>query len=379
MAGTARRNRGGSVDKRAGGRWRARIRNPNTGQLEYLGTYATKTEAQSALRGAETDARRGTHAFRSAGRMALADYAAEWLDHRVNLTPRTRELYRSLLDRYILHTAALDIDHGLGDTAIRDLRSATVRRWYARLPDNTQRPKAYRLLRTILGTAVEDDLIPRNPCNIKGAGKEKAAERPIASIPQVMALADAMPPTLRAAVLLAGFGSLRLGEIAGLQRADVEVGAGKVHVRRQVQRLSDGTYVTCEPKSSSARTVALPGQVMDEVARHLDAHVAPYSDAPVFRTGAGGLLHRRYMAGHWQAASAAVRAVDPTLPANLHFHDLRGSGATLASAQGASLREVMARLGHSSVRAAMIYQHATADRDRAIANLLGRAIDEARG
>ncbi len=367
------------MDKRSGGRWRARIRNLETGKLEYLGTFATKTEAQTALRGAGTDARRGTHAFRSAGRIPLADYAAEWLDQRVNLAPRTRELYRSLLDRYILRTAALDTDRGLGDTAIGDLRSATVRRWYANLPNNTQRPKAYRLLRTILGTAVEDDLITRNPCNLKGAGQERTAERPTASIPQVIALADGMPPTLRAAVLLAGFGSLRLGEIAGLQRADVEVGAGKVHVRRQVQRLADGTYVTSEPKSSSARTVALPSQVMDGVAQHLDEHVAPEDDAPLFRTGAGGLLHRRYIAGHWQAACAAVRAVDPTLPANLHFHDLRGSGATLASAQGASLREVMARLGHSTVQAAMIYQHATEDRDQAIANLLGRAIDQAQG
>jgi hypothetical protein len=54
----------------------------------------------------------------------------------------------------------------------------------------------------------------------------------------------------------------------------------------------------------------------------------------------------------------------------LHFHDLRHVGGTLAAATGASLKELMARLGHSSTRAAMTYQQATRDRDRAIARAL---------
>jgi integrase len=56
---------------------------------------------------------------------------------------------------------------------------------------------------------------------------------------------------------------------------------------------------------------------------------------------------------------------------DLHFHDLRHTGGTLAAATGASLKELMARLGHSSTRAALIYQHATRDRDQAIAEALG--------
>lgn len=55
----------------------------------------------------------------------------------------------------------------------------------------------------------------------------------------------------------------------------------------------------------------------------------------------------------------------------VHFHDLRHTGGTLATATGASLKELMARLGHSSTRAALIYQHATRDRDQAIAMALG--------
>ncbi|MCW2610661.1 MAG: site-specific integrase, partial [Cryptosporangiaceae bacterium] len=51
----------------------------------------------------------------------------------------------------------------------------------------------------------------------------------------------------------------------------------------------------------------------------------------------------------------------------LRFHDLRHTGNTLAAATGASTKELMARMGHASMRAALIYQHASADRDADIA------------
>ena len=60
----------------------------------------------------------------------------------------------------------------------------------------------------------------------------------------------------------------------------------------------------------------------------------------------------------------------------MHFHDLRHVGGTLAAATGASLRELMARLGHSSTRAALMYQHASRDRDQAIARALGGLVQQ---
>jgi integrase len=57
---------------------------------------------------------------------------------------------------------------------------------------------------------------------------------------------------------------------------------------------------------------------------------------------------------------------------DLHFHDLRHTGAVLAAAAGATLAELMARLGHSTVSAALLYQHAAADRDKVIAEALSK-------
>jgi hypothetical protein len=63
---------------------------------------------------------------------------------------------------------------------------------------------------------------------------------------------------------------------------------------------------------------------------------------------------------------------------NLHIHDLRHTGNTLAAATpGTSIRDLMERMGHDSMRAAVIYQHATRRADRRIAELLSVAIEEA--
>ena len=59
----------------------------------------------------------------------------------------------------------------------------------------------------------------------------------------------------------------------------------------------------------------------------------------------------------------------------MRFHDLRHTANTMA-APGSSTRELMRRMGHASTRAAMIYQHASDDRDRVIADTLGAAIDD---
>ena len=88
--------------------------------------------------------------------------------------------------------------------------------------------KAYRLLKSIMATAVDDGLIRRNPYRIKAAGIEKSAERPVLTVAQVYALADAVGTRYRALVLLACFCGLRWGEMAALRRSDIDINAGTV-------------------------------------------------------------------------------------------------------------------------------------------------------
>lgn len=77
---------------------------------------------------------------------------------------------------------------------------------------------------------LEDDLIRRNPCFIRGAGREDADERPVATVEQVFALADAIGIRWRPMVLLDAFASMRPEELAELRRSDIDLDTGSVRV-----------------------------------------------------------------------------------------------------------------------------------------------------
>ena len=154
-------------------------------------TYARRADAARVLVELERQAQSGGPLVGSAGRkMPLRDYALQWLDQHPSLRPRTVEVYRSLLNRHVLPT--------LGDVRLSRLDTATVREWRALLAkrgtSKTMVAKSYRLLRAILNTAVvEDELIVANPCKIKGAGEERADERPALTIPQLFDLVEMVP------------------------------------------------------------------------------------------------------------------------------------------------------------------------------------------
>ncbi len=333
----------------------------------YKRTFKTKREAQTFEASERSDRASGDWIDPLGGKILLAHYASTWLKTRVNLRIRTRELYEGLLRLHVLPA--------LGNRCIGELSTATVRTWYASLFDKGLQQstcaKAYRLLRTILGTAVEDGLIAKNPCSIKGAGVARSLERPIASVAEVLALAEAIEPQLRVAVLLATFAGLRLGEILALTQERIDFDEATVAVVEQLQELADGGYVTGPPKSDAGRrVVSLPNFMMDELRWHLAKYVEPRSNGRLFNGSRGGPLRRAVFQRAWNAARLAVGVE------HLHFHDLRHTGNTLAAATGASTKELMSRMGHSSSDAALRYQHATRSRDVVIAAGLNRLVGE---
>lgn len=140
-------------------------------------------------------------------------------------------------------------------------------------------------------------------------------------------------------------------------------------VVRQRQQFADGTQILSEPKTAAGRrTVTLPALIAEELATHLARDTPKDPDAFVFVGERGGPLRRHVWQKVWDAARDRLGLE------HLHFHDLRHTGNTLAAATGASTRELMARLGHSSPQAALRYQHASRDRDSAIAAALNELI-----
>ncbi|WP_406008400.1 site-specific integrase [Streptomyces sp. NBC_00637] len=356
----------GSVRQLKSGRWQVRYRDPETGQLRPAETtYATKSDAQVALTHIEADITRGQWSDPDAGAVNFAEYATAWLRDR-KLADRTRERSESVMRLHILPT--------FGAGTMADVTTARVRSWRGKLlTAGIGEPtvvKAYQLLRALMNTAVDDELIRRNPCRIKGADRYEVPERPVLSVAEVFAVADAIASRYRLLVLLAAFTTLRFGELAALRRRDIDLEGQTVSVRRSQAELQNGRLFDKAPKSAAGvRAISFPAELLDDVTGHLEQFAAPSRDGHVFVGPQGGQLRRSNFRDDWVAARKAAGVTS-----ELHFHDLRHTGNTLASTAGASTRELMTRMGHSSSRAALIYQHMTSDRDRAIADRLGAMI-----
>lgn len=364
MAGKEGHRRFGSVRRLPSGRYQARYRGPDGRIRNAPQTYARKSDAERALTLIEAQLVRGEWTDPARGRVHVSDYASAWIGQRPGLRPRTVDLYRWLLGKHIVPR--------LGGVQLGKLDTEMIRVWRANLlaagVSESVAAKAYRLLRAVLMTAVDDGILVRNPCRLRGAGTENAPERPVLTVAQVYELADAMKDRrFRALVLLATFASLRWGEAVALRRSDIDLTARTVRVRRTLVERYSGDYSFGPPKSrAGARTVNIPASVVGALREHLTSYTGTDDDALAFPGAKGGPIRRRNFnkMADWSAAVEAVGVPE------LHFHDLRHTGNMLAARTGAGLRDLMRRMGHDNVRAALIYQHATSDADRRIADAL---------
>lgn len=294
--------------------------------------------------------------------MTLGDYAESWLKRR-DLKARTRDHYRTLLDRFIL-------PH-FGHRPIADIRPTDVADWHhdlATVTGPTYRAHAYSLLRSICLTAVDEQVLTVSPCRVRGAGTVRRAARKIepASLAELETLTLAMPERLRAAVMLAAWCALRFGEVAELRRRDIDLKAGVVKVRRGVTR-AGGTVVVDTPKSAEGtRDVAIPPHLVPMLREHLTKHCQWGTDGLLFPDREGGQMAHSSMMWHFHKAREAAGRPDLT------FHGLRHTGAVLAAQSGATLKELMARLGHSTPAMAIRYQHVAQGRDAQIAARLSQ-------
>jgi integrase len=357
----------GSVRTLKSGRYQARIRWQGE-RISAPFTFDARGDAEAWIRQAQRAIAKGTFQPperepakpkpEPADRRTLSDHAGAWLAHR-DLKPRTRAEYQGLLDRHILPV--------LGSEPVADLTPERIRAWYSRCcpgRDST-RAKAYSLLKTILAQLEDDGTIPRNPCRIRGAGTAKIAKQARILTPdELAALAAAMPEHLRLAVMLGSYGGMRLGEVLGLQRRDVDPAARVVIVRRTSVYLKGQGATEGTPKSAAGfREVAIPEAVWPMIEAHLTEHAADAPDAWLF---AATLKPERPMSTAVFYA-AFYRAREAAGLAGLPFHDLRHTGATMYARAGATVADVMRRVGHSTPTMALHYMHSDGQRDAAIA------------
>lgn len=295
-------------------------------------------------------------ASRAAGRITVTDYATTWIKQRP-LKPRTRSGYTDMLRLHITPTA-------LGKTPIGALTPAAVRSWYSKLdPTYTRRNShLYGLLHAVVATAVTDGLLASNPCTLTRVMNPPRKREPvILTIPEIAALADKVPGKFKAAVLVSAWCGVRWGELVELRRKDVSEDCEVLSVRRAVTHR--GTCRIDTPKSGKGRAVVIPPHIRADLTAHLGT-IANEPEALLFppaRTGCH-LNDKVFRDGIAPALESIGRE-------QLRIHDLRHFAGTQIARVG-NLVESMQRLGHSTVKASLIYQSVVSDRDAEIAAAL---------
>jgi len=354
----ASRRRFGQVRQYRSGRWSASYIDRFGNEHRSPETFETKTDGEVWLSVVEADLTRGTWTNPDAGSTAFEDYAAKWMDER-KLMPTTQELYHRLLRLHILPT--------FGAMPVNGIEPGHVRAWNAarrRATGATTAAKAYRLLKTIMETALDDEMVTRNPCRIRGAGSEDAPERVVATIDQVFELADLMGPRWRFMVFLGAFATLRPEELAELRRKDVKVEDRTLKISRAAPELNTGQRALGTTKSRAGkRTIHLPSFLDKPLRQHMAWFAEPGPEGLVFVGEKGAPLRGATFGRKWRRARAKVE----DLPEGFRFYDLRHTGNNLLAEEGASLKDLMVRMGQSSTRAAIIYQHSNDGRQRQLA------------
>lgn len=348
----------GSARQLPSGRWQASFIGPSGKRQTAPSTFRTKTEANRWLVLVEADLARGVWSDDQTGRQAFGIYARDWLRDNPKVGPRWRETCERNMR---LHLVPLD------DVPLRALSPTVVREWYSAAMrgtgGRTAIAQSYRFIRAVMNAALREGLVERNPCQIPGAGADRAKERPIASPAEVVRLVEAITPKYRAAVLLAAWCGLRRGEVVGLFLEDLDLVGGTVSVRRShVEMMESSGRFDAKPKTAAGiRTVAIPPHVLPFLCEHAEKYAGPER---VF-VGRGGTPMRGDA-----IRQAFTRARIRVGMEDFHFHDLRHTGQTLAAATGATLPDLMKRLGHASPTAALRYLHSVGGRDQEIANAL---------
>ena len=362
----------GTVHKLPSGRYRAMYYGTDGRRYSAPSTFITEKDARGflALRQAEIIQRTwlppGT-GDKPQAKLTLKTYTERWLRQR-DLRSRTREEYRNLLEKQILPR--------LGELPIASITPDDIRDWYAKLNPKTPtlRSHAYSLLRTILRTALTDGKTHINPCTIRGAGSTKRAHQvQAASVEELAVIIEEMPDRYRAMILIGAWCALRFGEVTELRRQDVQIteGSGVLRIRRGVTRTKDGPEVGPPKTQAGVRDVAIPPHILGAIADHLAVHTGSGANALLFPAVTNPEKH---LAGstfkrHYFPARAKARRDD------LHFHDLRHTGAVFAALPtggDATLSELMQRLGHSTPAAAMNYQSVAKGRAQTVAEKMSR-------
>lgn len=319
-----------------GKRWRARYVN-DEGQ-EQTKAFDRKSHAQAWLDNEIIPAlASGTYVEPKAGQVTVAAVYASWSTSQGHIAAKTAATRKSAWSSRV--------EPQWGNVAVVDVKTSAIRAWVAKMvADGVGVPgieNAFGLLRQILGAAVEDRRIPRNPCEGVRLPKRKHADRGYLTHSQVAALTAAVERQPEVVRFLAYTG-LRWGEMAALRVQDFDMLRRRVNVSRSATE--SGGLVWSTPKTYERRSVPFPASIAAELAALMTGRSR---DDLVFTDLRGGVLRNsNWRARVFQPAVVKCQAKDDAFP-SITPHDLRHTAASLAISAGANVKAVQRMLGHA--------------------------------
>jgi integrase len=334
-------------------RYRARYIGPDGTEKSKSFPDRQKRAAETWLANLEADMSRGQYIDPAAGRITIRQHAERWLAS-LTMDPGT---YVGTEMRIRLHV----VPH-LGNRTLASLRPTHVREWLLKLSSDGLAQSYQRVifanLCTMLNAAVDDRLIPSNPCQSSSVRTPKADPRRVVpwTRERVLAVRASLLDAYRPMVDLAGGCGMRQGEVFGLAVDDMDPLDGVVHVVRQV-KLIRNRPVFAPPKGGKERTVPLPPVVSRALEAYITVHPPvnvtlpwravdgpPVTAALLFSRSSARPLNRNDFNRHvWWPALEAIGI--PQQRAN-GMHALRHFYASVLLDAGESVKALSEYLGH---------------------------------
>ncbi|MEU4409496.1 tyrosine-type recombinase/integrase [Streptosporangium sp. NPDC023963] len=341
-----------------GDRWQVRWRDESGSQRKR--NFAKKAGQDANTCAEAFDAQitnelnRGTYIDPNAGKITVREYGENWLEAQTF----DRSSYELVEIRLRLHVYPI-----LGERELRALRPSLLQAWLRGL----QKKLAPNYVRTVfahlsalLNAAVDDGVIPKNPCHAGSVKPPRAESKKITpwSVEQVKTAAGAVARRYEVMVQAAATLGLRQGEAFGLAVEDIDLAAGVVHVRRQVKMLKDRQMLFAPPKGGKVRDVPLPESLALRLSDHQLAFPPveitlpwrmlegpPHSAELIFTTRLHSLINRtEFNRFVWKPT--LIKAGIPTTREN-GFHMLRHHFASVLLERGVSIKAVADFLGHA--------------------------------
>lgn len=338
----------GSIYQRKDGRWVAALSVPERDRP--VTRYAkTRADARQRLRDMQRELESGMQLGKA--QVTLTAFLERWLESsaKPSVRARTWEGYESIV--------RVRVAPRIGKTKISDVSPSVIQGLYSELTESGLSAHSVRRTHAVLhrafAQAVRWGEMPRNPCDAVDPPRAGRDEMRTLSAEQVTRLLDATRrDRLHAVYALAVTTGMRLGELLGLKWSDVDLDAGRLSIRRTLQRQRVGGLTLCEPKTAqSRRTVELSRKAIAALREHRTGQLKErlatgsewHDNDLVFANATGGPLDPGGVSAGFRVALS--RADLPFV----RFHDLRHTAATLCLLSGVHVKYVSEMLGHTSV------------------------------